>query len=359
MAELRDTEFGKTIPAGGPAGLVVLAGEEKYRVRQLAERLFRRAEKDAFPDFNLGNFPSDTAIDKLADAALSVPFFGERRWVAAADLDVNALEKTELEKLFQLLDELPESTTLLLWYPTLEPKNEAPWKKLTDAAKKKGTLVLCQRYSARDLAVLAAKEAEKMGVALAPRAAEKLVEAVNLDMGHLRIELEKLCAFALASSGESGEPAAIDQQLVEEMTPKSGEATVFAMADALTAGQAQESFRLLNSLLLQRVKPKDILSNLSNTYVNLYRAKVALESGGGLEAALQYGQYKPGRNGKLPYPLVKAGASARKTELSVLRQSLALLLEAEMRFRGDSQLDQRLLLEELMVRLLLTAKGAR
>ena len=54
----------------------------------------------------------------------------ERKCVTVSDLNVEAMNTAELDKLYELLDTIPETTVLILYLPTLEidPKKSAKWR---------------------------------------------------------------------------------------------------------------------------------------------------------------------------------------------------------------------------------------
>ena len=55
-----------------------------------------------------------------------MPFMAEHKCVTVSDLNVEAMNTAELDKLYELLDTIPETTVLILYLPTLEidPKKE-------------------------------------------------------------------------------------------------------------------------------------------------------------------------------------------------------------------------------------------
>ncbi len=68
--------------------------------------------------------------------------------------------------------------------------------------------------------------------------------------------------------------------MVEELVPKSTETTVFLLAGALVAGDYEKAYTLLDVLFYQREEPIAILGALATSYVDMYRVRAALESGG-------------------------------------------------------------------------------
>lgn len=350
MPELGEGELVKQLAAGNFYSLYLVAGEEKFLVKRCARRLIKKAGGDAFPEFNRQEFSGEAGVDGIGDAAEALPFFAERKCVCVSDFNVEEKDAEELEKLYELLENVPETTTLVLWYPTLDfdGKKSAKWRKLLKVCQEKGGVLLFGRRSVSDLQKLLIREAEKAGCVLSRQDAGKIVEYAGQDVTGLLNELEKLCAYALGRAGEE-KPAEITAESIEELVPKTTETTVFLMAGALTAGNYEKAYGLLDALFYQNEEPIAILGALSASYVDMFRVRTALESGSPASAAGEYGDYK----GK-EFRLRKAGQNSRALKPEALRESLSLLLEADMALKG-SPLDGRIILEELVAKLLLAA----
>ena len=349
MARLDETGLRKRMAEGELSGLFVVAGEEKYVVRRLARQLIKKAGGEAFPEFNSQAFSNESSVDAIADAAFALPFFAPGKCVSVADFNVDEKPADEGKKLYQLLEERPETTALVFWYPTLDwEEKKGKWKKFAQEADRLGTLVLCGRRGRGELVRFLCKEAEKAGVSLGRPAGERLLEYVGEDLTALKSELDKLCAYALATAG--GRPPEITRQTVEDLTPKSTETTAFLLAGALVAGEYGKAYTLLDGLFYQNEKATAILGALAASYVDMYRVRVAAEKGLPYEEAAPYGDYK----GKA-FRLKKAHQNSRRLSKEVLRKSLHLLLDADMALKG-SPLEERIVLEELIAKLLAAAQ---
>ncbi len=356
MPEIGMTEWKKHLASGKLYSLYLIAGEEKYLVRRASEQLIKKSAGDTFPEFNRMELGNEASIDAIADAAQALPLFAEHKCVAVTDFNVEEKDGSDLQKFYELLEDLPDTTTLVLWYPTLEfdGKKSAKWKKLLKTAQERGGLLLCGRRSAPDLQKLMIREAEKAGCVLSRQNAARIVEYAGQDMVRLRGEMEKLCAFSLgqAVNPQTGEPE-ITAEMIEALVPKTTETTVFLMAGALVAGNYERAYSLLDALLLQAEEPIAILGALAASYVDMFRVQTALESGRTSADAGEYGDYK----GK-EFRLRNGERNARGVKPEVLRASLELLLEADMALKG-SRLNGRTVLEELIAKLLLAAKGEK
>ncbi len=355
MPTITEQELKTQMSGGALASLYLLKGKEKLLVKRAAKKLIRLASGDVFPEFNRNEFPGEAAVEQIADAAAALPFMAEHKCVVVSDFNAEERPQAELEQLLDLLDDLPETTTLVLYFPTLNPGGSSgKWKKLLDRAGKRGFVVDFPQREAADLRQILGKTAERQGCQLSRPALNRLIEYVGSDLTQLLGEVEKLCAYTLGQGGRE-----ITLETVEEMTPKSTEATVFVMMDALLAGDAQRAYTILDSLLFQNAEPVKILGAMVTPYLDMVRVKGAMESGLPTDAPLEYApEYKPGRDKKINFRLRKAQQNLRHFNTQTLKACLDLLLEADGALKG-SQLDKSLVLERLAAQLMLTQRGER
>ena len=90
-------------------------------ISHYTEAIVNKVLGKSYSDFNFQAFDGGKAsIDEIADAAQALPLFAERKCVLVKDLNVEALNAGELAKLYQLLEELSETTVLIISQSTLE-----------------------------------------------------------------------------------------------------------------------------------------------------------------------------------------------------------------------------------------------
>ena len=354
MPTITEQELKAHMNAGNLSSLYLLKGEEKLLVKRAAKKLIRQASGEDFPEFNRSEFPSGAPVEGIVDAAAALPFMAGHKCVAVSDFDPEEHSPQELDQLCSLLDDVPETTTLVLYFPTLTPRSKSDkWRKLLDKAGKKGCVVDFPRREPGDLRQILSRTAERQGCQLSKSALDKLTEYVGKDLNQLLGELEKLCAYTLGRGEREITPAA-----VEELTPRRMEDTVFQMMDALLLGNARQAYSILDGLFYQNAEPVKILGAMVTPYVDMLRVKGAMDSGLPTDAPREYApEYKPDRNGRINFRLRKAQNNLRFFSTRSLRECLGLLLEADGALKG-SQLEDRLVLERLMARLMAAQRGA-
>ena len=106
--------------------LLFVRRRKAARAPQIPVGLLKKLDGN-FPEFNFQEFPHDAPVDSIADAVVAMPFMAERKCVTVSDLNVEAMNTAELDKLYELLDgHLRNRPVLILYLPTLEidPKKE-------------------------------------------------------------------------------------------------------------------------------------------------------------------------------------------------------------------------------------------
>lgn len=348
MPAITGQELKKQMAAGEFASFYLICGEEKLLVKRAAHRLIDKAG-ESFPEFNRNEFSNEADMERVAGAAEALPLMAQRKCVAVADYNIEEKPQAELEKLYGLLGDLPESTTLVFFYPTLEMEGQksAKWKKFLDQAGKAGYTVRFDRMGPSELRKTLLRQGEKLGCPLSRGAVDRLLDYLGSDLHLLLGEVEKLCAYAQGMGAGEVTPA-----MVEELTPKSTETTVFMMVNALVGGNYEKAYRLLGALFDRGEEPIAILGAMSASYIDMYRVRAALESGLTSAAPAEYAQdYK-----RREFRLRNAERSGRGIPTDTLKRCLDLLLEADLALKG-SRLDPRLVLEGLVAKLLLAAQG--
>lgn len=122
-------------------GLYVLYGEEGYLVARYMEQIAKKAVCDDLGGFNLQRFDGETAdAAQIEEAIDALPLMAERKCVVVRDLDITAGDRAE--RLLPLLEDMPETTVVVLYYMQLQPQmKNAKWKRLLEAATKNGAAV--------------------------------------------------------------------------------------------------------------------------------------------------------------------------------------------------------------------------
>lgn len=314
--------------------LMLLWGEDGPSVWKY-QRLLEKAAVTAFPDFNSyrcdGKAPID--LDALGDSARSLPVMAQRRFALVDDLNAEVLSATDLAKLQQLAEELPEETLLVITMRGALPDLK---KKGSKGAK---VYALCDKYggvcpfpkpTAAAAGQLAAEEAKRRGSSLGRSEAALLAEYCGRDPQRMLVEVQKLAAHS---------PGGITAEDIRLLVAPVTEATVFALGDRVVARDYTAAMAAIDELIFQRESPVTILTILSMTFVDMYRAAVARKAGIPAPEAKKAFGYGGGG-----FRYDKGVQNQRRFSLPMLEDILELLAQADGRTKA-SGIDPRVVLE--------------
>ncbi len=348
MSRLFANDLLKETGTENPPQLCFLCGEDTLAVAQLEKRMLKKLTD--------GDVLSHTAfdgqaldLDRLADACAFCPMFQPFNVIIIRDLNPAALPASGMDTLKTILSDLPPRVIVLVVMRSLqvyEIKRNAPvftdkFAKLAQFFEKQGVLCICEKKNAVMLGKTIQERARRHGSEISRELAELLANRCLCDSTLIHAELDKLLACA------DGEP--ITKEMLDALTVPLPDADVFQMARAVTGGRAGEAFRLLDALTARSEDTKTVLgllSILSSTFIDLYRAKL------GMGAAKQEAEiaadfdYK-----KRAFSVKYAMRDCRSMSVPQLRTCVRILRETD-RSCKSARTAPRLLLEQAIVRML-------
>lgn len=347
MPILKENELKKHISAKDFQNIYVLYGQEKFLVKHYTESLIKKLMGETPPEFNFHAFGSSSDIDQVAVAAQIVPFMSEYNCVKVSDLNPEDLKGTQFDKYLELLEKLPETTVLIITMPTLETQSKrgSKFAKILSYAEKHGVVCELKPKGEMELEKQLLLWANKRNCEITRINAGKIIEYCGTDLVLLRNELDKLCAYV--NGGE------ITFEIIDKLVNKSLQAKIYALSDSVIGCKSDAAFQQLNALFYQKEEPVAILTVLGGAYVDIYRARVAAESGEPMKTIAAAFNYR-----NRAFVLDKALRNTRTMSTVAIRKSIDAIIH------GDTQLksvavNQRLLVEKLVARLLLIAKEER
>lgn len=321
--------------------LYVLYGEEAYLTAYYADAIAKAAVPEDMGGFNMVKFDADTAtLDQIEQAIDALPLMVDRKCVMVRDLDFTAGDTAE--RLMPLLESPSEFTVVVLTYIQLQPQpsKNAKWKALLETAERNGGVVQFKKKTAAELTDALCRRAARADCILSAANAALLVEQVGDDMLLLGNELDKL--IALANGGE------VTAALIRTAATKNLEAKVFDLSKAILRRRSDEAYGILNTLLQQREEPVAILAVLGNTYVDMYRMKVATEAG---VSTQQVASTFAASYNRKEFRLRYAAQDAARLTVAQLREKLEVLATADTLLKS-SRAVPRFVLEETIAKLL-------
>ena len=349
MARLTANDLIKAFGSEAPPQLVFLCGEDTLAVAQLEKRIVKKlTDGDALSHTAFDGSAPD--LDRLADACSFCPMFQPYNVIVIRDLLPASLPPSGMDTLKGILSELAPRVVVLIVMRSVqvyEVKRGNPvfidkYAKFAQFCEKQGTLCICEKKNAIALGKSIQERAKRHGSEISREDAEELANRCLCDSTLIHTELNKLLACA------DGGP--ITTEMLRSLTAALPDADVFRMARAVTGGRAAEAFRLLGALTARAEDTKTILgilTILTNSFLDLYRAKLGLGSGKQEEAIAGDFGYPKNR----VFAVRNAMKDCRGMTLSQLRTCVRILRETD-RSCKSARTAPRLLLEQAIVRML-------
>jgi len=315
-----------------------LHGNETFLVQTYAARILAKCAVDGF---NLVKFTGNPDLSVLAESVETLPVFADKRVVMLNDLDAEKSDSAALEDLLAILDKIPEETCVIIHITGfIADTKKVKTKKLLAVVEKHGVVINFEKMDDRKMTEAIIKRAFSMGCVILPNNAMFLAKLCLKNYTMIIRELEKLCGF----HNYNGE---IVKGSIETMTTRQLESGVFALASEITARRGASSMKLLDELIEQGNPPVVIMSTLSMTFIDFYRAKLGSVSGKRAEQIAKDFNYAPNR----AWAVGKAVSASARLPLESLRKCVNVLCDADYRLKS-SPVEDRTIMERAVTELL-------
>lgn len=342
MAEITRKDLKKQIKNKEISNLYLLYGDEKMYIKTDTNALIEKLMGKEPPEFNFHSFTDTSSMGDVAVAVQVVPFICEYNCVKISDLNVDKQKKSDFEQLMAILDNVPDSTVVIITMPTLEidlKKPGANFKSLLSYVKKKGIACNMAQESDISLARQIIKWADSRSIKIEQADAYKLQEYVGFDLNTIKNELDKLCNYV-------GDGGLITGEHIELLVSKRLEANIYKLAETIISGNSNKAYEILDVLFYQKAEANYIVEVISSAYIDYYRARVAGECGVPFEqAAYDFGY------GKRAFVLKMVANQTKKVSTESLRDSLNDIIDVSARLKSVS-VNERILAETLVAKLL-------
>lgn len=233
----------KTIRKGALPPAVYLYGLEEPLKDEALQEILDQALDPGLRDFNL-DIRSASTLDPedVATLLTTLPMMADRRVVIIRDVESWNKRAKAKQAVLDCLEKPSPETILVLVQAAGSPDKPKSNDPDPDLAKRAYT-VNCDRLPPDRAARWLVKEAEKVGLLLAPQAVTHLVKALDAELGPLRAELGKLAGLA------GSEPLTVDQ--VSAMLGIRHGETVPDWCEAVMDGHTGKAAAMLGPLLEQ------------------------------------------------------------------------------------------------------------
>lgn len=344
MAKLTEQDFRKEISSDKFRNIYFIYGDEKYLVKKYTQSLINKVVGKNPSEFDFQKLSSDSPAENIIASAEQLPLFSEYKCVCVSDCDIDAFSESDYKTLEKYLADLPKNTVLIFTQPTFisNSKKTDKTKRFISAVDKYGSVLELKKKDGISLEKQLVSWAEKNGCKLTQINASKIISLCGNDMTALKNEIDKLSAFADSSE--------ITEEIIKKLVVKNTETKIFALSNCISANDFNGAYKQLYQLFEQNEKPEFILSVLSSVFIDMYRVRVASESGKTVSDTAKYFKY-----GKREFLLKNAGSNSRRYSTQTLRKILDTILKTDIKIKS-TRTEAQIVLETLVSKLLLIAQ---
>ena len=322
--------------------LYYLYGKETFLVQTYADKILKAGLDVSEHDFNLVKFSGNPEISRLDESVNALPVFAERRVVILNDLDAEKLDNASLEDVSKIFSEIPETTIVIINLTGIEPDlKKAKTKKLLSVIEKFGVAVNFDRMNEVKAAELIMRRVSRAGCTISQSNAAYIARLCLRNLTLIAAETDKLCAY-MNYTGE------IIASVIDKLIVKQLDAGVFSLASEITSRKSKSALLLLDELIELGNPPVMIMSALSATFIDFYRAKLGSESRKRSEQIAADFNYQKNR----AWAVGKAMSAVSRIPAAQLRKCVMVLCDADYKLKS-SPVDDRIIMERAVAELLI------
>lgn len=281
-------ELKRHLKIGVPLSCYFIGGTDDQRKRAVAEKIIKITTEGG-TGFDTHRFSGNVSADTVADAAFEITFGGGRRCVVCEDIPFSSMGENEYKKFEQLVSEVSEmggSTVLVFVFYTIDtepkkdskPKDEGKTgkknrieslKKLVD--KSSGGVIKCENPTPAEICTMIEKTCAKYKCSIPRDLCVYMTERCGSDSALLMNEARKVAEY----KGNG----IISKSDIDLMTSPTPDAKVFDLFTKISARDRKGAFLVLEELREMGEAPGLVLSILSSSYMDIFRAKCARSCG--------------------------------------------------------------------------------
>ena len=341
-----EQELIRGIRAGDIKPCYLFFGKDIATLESITKKLVLKLVPPEAQDLNYHFFPAGAFdINGLSDAVSALPMFSDRVVAAVNDFDADKCGSKELDALKEIISDIDPETTTVIFYATAvdlcggKKALTTANKKLAEHIEKCGGMVVEFGFkSPAELAKYIISSVEKQSAAISRPAAILLAESCRSNLLMINSEIAKLSSYRFG--GE------ISEQDIRDLVSGQIETDAYKLARAVTSRDRNLAFSLLDDLYSLQKETNALLSAISASFLDLYRAKLALMSGRGktdIEADFNY----RGRE----FAITNALRDCQRVPIERLRECIAVLSECDIGIKS-LRTDDRLQLEKAITKML-------
>jgi len=280
MASISPEKTIERLAGGKPVAAVVLHGTDHYLREMCRNRIIETCVPESARDWAVARLSARTdGWDDILGRAQTLPMLAPRQVIVVEETEsVEKLGEKARDEVLESLRKYFESpapfTVLVLEAAALDGRQRL-FKLLSEKA-----LIVELTIGSESAAALAMQMAKDLGAEIDRDAAALLADMLNGAPARMRIELEKLAAYAKGRGG-------ITASDVETLVVAERKNTVWQFTEMLAGRKRDVAFTFLDNLLREGEQPAMIVGALALTYRKLIEARDLPAHTNGFQASRQ------------------------------------------------------------------------
>lgn len=319
--------------------ILFLFGKDTFRSRQKLAELRQKFFNEVDPQgYNLNVLlGADATVGGIIDAISATPFIASKRMVVLEEYSKMSPNEKEEESLLETVEQLLEGDTIfVVWEQELNKQQQSkPFFKLLARSK---YVMPFEAWNQQQVAGYMAQQLKEQGVSINSDALQYLSLAVDDNMWLASSELKKMIHYALAKG-----LSVIDKEAVELLVSSGAQDDIFALVDAVSAGNPKTALDRLHDQLAVGSHELQIVSMLHRQFRLLQQIKDGLSQGMSPDdIAKNYGIH--------PFVVKKMTRQAQNISQQAVKEGYDRLNELDAKIKSTG-LDPTLLLSKTVAQL--------
>jgi DNA polymerase-3 subunit delta len=277
-------QLDKHIAAGPLKPLYLLAGDEHLLLLEALDRLRVAARAQGYSEREVLDADKDFDWNRLGQSANALSLFASRR-VIEVRLATGRPGNDGAAAIIEYCKKPAPDVLLLISAPTWSKSHETKWVAEVERA---GVVVVFWPLKRNELPAWLAARAQSRGLALSRDALAMLVERTE---GHLLAAAQEIDKAALLLRADApaagGKPVAVDAALFRDAVADHARYDVFALAEAMLAGEAARAVRVLEVLRAEGEHVAGLVPWIASQTQLMCGIAAAMAQGENVDAALR------------------------------------------------------------------------
>ncbi len=331
--------FAEHIKSNELFNVYLIRGDNAYYAKKAFEEIKLQSIGKERNEFSYQCFDSKTInIDELMLACETPSMMCEHKCIAAIDMKFEEISEIDVQSLCSLISDVPYFTTLIFYSISNDLDfKKSKTKRICDLIQKHGADINFTTKLSKDQALnFTISLAKEKGCAISTSNARVLCEKAFNDFAIIASEIEKISNFK-----NGGEITAND---IEELFSMYLNSTVYELAKCVLSNDLELALKKLGDMKQQKEEPIAILSALSLSFIDIYRAAVAKKVNKNTENVKSDFEYK----GNVSFRVENAFRDCRRLNIDFIKLCIEYISKTDLALKTTSS-DNYWLLEQLII----------